>query len=36
MPHVLFYEIAEVNNEEPCSPKNPGGIDKRFPRSTPF
>ena len=34
--YVLFNEIAKVNDEEPCSPKNPGGIDKHFPRSTPF
>ena len=34
--YVLFDEIAKANDEEPCSPKNPCGIDKRFPRNTPF
>ena len=34
--YVLFDEIAKANDEEPCSPKNLCGIDKRFPKNTPF
>lgn len=34
--YVLFDEIAQAVDEEPCSPKNPCGIDKRFPKNTPF
>jgi hypothetical protein len=34
--YVLFNDIAKAVNEEPCSPKNPCGIDKRFPKNTPF
>lgn len=34
--YVLFDEIAKAHDEEPCSPQNPCGIDKRFPKNTPF
>lgn len=34
--YVLFNDIAKAVNEEPCAPKNPCGIDKRFPKNTPF
>ena len=34
--YVLFDEIAKANDDEPCSPKNPCSIDKRFPKNTPF
>ena len=33
---VFFNEIAKSFGDEPCDPSNPCGIDKRFPRSTPF
>lgn len=33
---VCFNEIAQENGDEPCSPKNPSKIDKRFPKNTPF
>ena len=33
---VFFDEIAKALDDEPCNPTNPCGIDKRFPRSTPF
>jgi transcriptional regulator with XRE-family HTH domain len=33
---VFFNEIAKSCGDEPCDPINPFGIDKRFPRSTPF
>ena len=33
---VFFDEIAKAFDDEPCDPSNPQGIDKRFPRSTPF
>ena len=33
---VCFNEIAKDFGDEPCDPKNPSVIDKRFPRSTPF
>ena len=34
--YVLFDEIAKAYDEEPCSPRNPCGIDKRFPKNAPF
>ncbi len=34
--YVLFDEIAKSFNDEPCSPKNPSKIDKRFPKNTEF
>ena len=34
--YVLFNDIANANGEEPCKPHNPCGIDKRFPKNTPF
>ena len=34
--YVLFDSIAQANDEEPCSPKNPARIDKRFPKNTKF
>lgn len=33
---VCFDEIAKALDDEPCDPDNPCGIDKRYPRSTPF
>ena len=33
---VCFNDIAKDFGDEPCDPKNPCVIDKRFPRSTPF
>ena len=33
---VFFNEVAKSFDDEPCDPDNPKGIDKRFPRSTPF
>lgn len=33
---VCFDEIARANGDEPCNPKNPCKIDKRFPKNTPF
>lgn len=33
---VFFNEVAKSFGDEPCDPSNPCGIDKRFPRSTPF
>ena len=33
---VCFNEIAKANEDEPCDPKNPGKIDKRFPKHTSF
>jgi len=33
---VCFNEIAKAFGDEPCDPKNPCVIDKRFPRSTQF
>ncbi|SEN02259.1 hypothetical protein SAMN04487902_10619 [Prevotella sp. ne3005] len=33
---VFFDEVAKALDDEPCDPSNPCGIDKRFPRSTPF
>ena len=33
---VCFNKIAKAFGDEPCDPCNPCGIDKRFPRSTPF
>ena len=34
--YVLFDEIAKANGDDPCKPKNPCGIDKRFPKNTQF
>ncbi len=34
--HVLFDQIARAFGDEPCSPKNPCQIDKRYPKNTPF
>jgi flagellar biosynthesis regulator FlaF len=33
---VFFNEVAKSFGDEPCDPSNPYGIDKRYPRSTPF
>ena len=33
---VLFDGIAKAFDDEPCKPQNPCGIDKRFPKNTPF
>ena len=34
--NVCFDQIAKSFDDEPCSPTNPSGIDKRFPKNTPF
>ena len=34
--YVLFNDVAKASGDEPCKPKNPYKIDKRFPKNTKF